>query len=80
MVALPHLISVHTLVSNTLLNARLALKIGKEDTYSSRVIQGINKRVLKAQSGITKVNYVMIGHLSIVVYSPTCHCHFYVCI
>ena len=62
---------------NKLLTALLALKIGKENTYGSWVIQGVNKRVLKAQREITKINYIMVGHLSSVVYSPTCHCHFY---
>ena len=65
---------------NTLVNALLALKIGKEDIYVSRYIQGVNKRVMTVQSRITKANCVMVGHLSSVVYSPMCHCQFYVCV
>ena len=80
MVAPPHLVSVHTLVSTHLFNALLALKIGEEEIYGLGVIQGANKRVWKGQRGITKVNYIMVGYLSSVVDSPTRHCHFYVCI
>ena len=46
---------------NTLFNALLALKIGKEDTKGSRYIRGAEKNVMMAQCGITKDNYVMVG-------------------